>query len=588
MKPSVHSCSYLHRGGLMPLLGSTLDAHLRETSQLHAEREAVVSLHQSKRLRYAELDEEVERLARGMVALGIGRGTRVGVWSTNNLEWVLLQLATGRVGAILVTLNPAHRTLELRHALRLARVETLFLIPQFRSSNYVQMLLSLAPDADRQLPDMFHAEELPDLASVVLWDPERPMETERPARGFFTWQEVLRLGESVAAEDLEAIGRTLDPDDPINIQFTSGTTGAPKATVLTHHNLLNNAWFGAEILRLTEKDRLCVPVPFYHCFGMVLASLACFTHGACLVIPAPHFDAEATLAAIARERCTVVHGVPTMFIAMLEQSELADLDLDSLRTGIMAGAPCPPELVRRVMEELGCRDILIGYGQTETSPLSHITRPEDTPDRRVGTVGTLAPHQEVKIVDPATGAIVPRGTPGEVCLRGYHVMRGYFDQPQATREVIDEAGWLHSGDVGVMDGLGYLSITGRIKEMIIRGGENLFPAEIEALFYEHPAVEKIAVFGVSDERLGEEVGAWVQLREGEAVAAEELAEWAKGRIAHFKIPRHWRIVDGFPMTVTGKIQRFRIRELMEEELRREGAVRPPSPRSSEPSRLATT
>ncbi len=560
--------SYLHRGGLEPLLGETIDQRFRAVVGRFPERDAVVSLPQSVRLSYAALDARCERWARALLALGLEAGDRVGVWSTNNLEWVLLQLATARVGVILVTINPANRSHELEYTLRRARIQALFLIPAFKSSDYVAMLAETCPGL--RVAGNTPAEGLPELRHAILWDPGNPGSTSRPLAGLWTLSEFLAQAETVSGTAVRERAAGLDCDDPINIQFTSGTTGFPKPVVLTHHNILNNAHFVALAMRFSERDRLCVPVPFYHCFGMVLSNLACFCRGAALVIPAPHFEARATLEAVARERCTALHGVPTMFVAELELLREASWDLSSLRTGIMAGAPCPPALLRRVMEDLGCREILIAYGQTEASPVTHITRHDDSNERRVATVGTNMPHQEVKVVCPETGAVTPIGHQGEVCFRGYHVMRGYFEDEQATRSAIDDGGWLHSGDLGVMDASGYLRITGRLRDMIIRGGENIYPAEIEAFYYEHPQVAEVAVFGVADPRMGEEVAAWVQLHEGQTVSSAELREHARGKIAHFKVPRYVWVVESFPLTVTGKIQKFRMREVAERRLREEG------------------
>ena len=572
--PSVNvdatSISYVSRGGEQPLWGLTIDRFVRRVAARHAEREAIVSIPQSRRLSYCELDAAVEDLAKGLVALGAGRGTRVGVWSTDNIEWILLQIATARIGAILVNVNPAYRPTELEHALVRARVEILFLIPQFKSSRYVEMLAELCPELERPATGTVESAKLPDLQHVVIYDPDNVEATRRPAPGLLTWPEALAGGSSVSSDAIRELAQSLDPDDPINIQFTSGTTGSPKAVLLTHHNILNNAYFTAEVMRFTEEDRLCVPVPFYHCFGMVVANLACLTHGAAIVIPAPHFDAGATLEAIECERCTALHGVPTMFIAELEHDDFHRRDLSTLRTGVMAGAPCPPELVRRVIDDMGCTEILIGYGQTEASPITHLTRPGDSFERRVGTVGTSLDHQEAKIVDTSTGALVPVGVPGEVCFRGYHIMRGYYGQDEETCEAIDDAGWLHSGDLGVLDEDGYLRITGRLKDMIIRGGENIYPAEIEAFYFEHPKVSDVAVFGVPDEKLGEEVGVWIKLHEGRDATTEEFRDYARGRIAHFKVPRYVWIVDEFPVTVTGKIQKFRIRDTVQRWLSRRG------------------
>jgi fatty-acyl-CoA synthase len=583
MDPASAQRSYCHAGGQTPLLGCTVDALFREVASRHRDREAIVSVAQGRRLTYGALDAEVERAARALLALGVARGDRVGIWSTDNAEWVVLQLATARAGAVLVNINPANRVPELRHALGLARVQDVFFIPSFRTSRYAAMLAELCPDVSRLDADAFAASPkpgLPDLRRLVVFDPDDPQSRDRLQPGMLTWREFLDRGRDVPAAQVVQRQESLDPDDPVNIQFTSGTTGFPKAVVLTHHNILNNGWFIGEAMGFTERDRLCVPVPFYHCFGMVVSTLACLTHGSALVIPAPHFEAGATLAAIESERCTAIHGVPTMFIAELERPDFARYDLSSLRTGIMAGAPCPPDLMRRVIERMGCREILIGYGQTESSPVTHLTRPHDSFEKRTGTVGTNLPHQEVKVVDPSTGAVQPVGTAGEVCFRGYHVMRGYLGQPEATRRAIDEAGWLHSGDIGVMDGEGYLRITGRIKDMIIRGGEKIYPAEIEAFYFEHPAVAEIAVFGVPDPRFGEEVGAWVRLREGARADPEALREWARGRIAHYKVPRYVWLVEEFPTTVTGKVQKYRIREMVAEWMARAEASQgrlPPQP-----------
>ena len=562
--------SYVHRGGSEPLLGRTIDEHLKAIIHQFPDHDAVVSLPQKSRLTYRQLDIEIDRVSRALIGLGVAKGDRVGIWATDNLEWVLLQLATARVGAVLVNINPAYRIGELRHAMRLAQVNCLFLMPSFRSSDYAGMMKELVPESASAEPLKLRSNLLPHLRRVVVFDPFDLDRRERWARGFLTWAEFLDGAEAVPEDRLVRRAGRLDTDDPVNIQFTSGTTGFPKAVVLTHHNILNNAYFTGHAMGFTERDRLCVPLPFYHCFGMVVSNLACFTHGSCVVIPADHFEAGATLKAIQDEKCTAVHGVPTMFLAELDHPEFASFDLSSLRTGIMAGAPCPPELMKRVMHEMGCTEIIIGYGQTECSPIATLTDPRDNLERRTQTVGTPIPHQECKVVNPETGQVQPRGEPGEVCFRGYHVMRGYYGQPEETAKAIDDARWLHSGDLGIMDEDGYLAITGRIKDMIIRGGENIYPAEIEAFFYEHPDVEEIAVFGVPDEKYGEEVGAWVRLRgnggspNGDTQkTVEQLQEWARARIAHFKVPRLIWFVDTYPMTVTGKIQKNRIRDAVQ-------------------------
>jgi len=557
--------SYRHRGGDTPLLGATIPEHFAGVVAVHAQREAVVSLPQQRRLSYAQLAQEIDRLARGLLGLGFGRGDRIGIWSTNNIEWLLLQMATARIGCVLVNVNPAYRVHELEYSLKRSEVQGLFLIPSFRHSDYVAMLCELMPELRRGGPETTSA-ALPLLRRAVLYDPTQPERTARPHPGFTLWQEVLAAGEQVSVQLLEAATIALDRDDPINIQYTSGTTGFPKAVVLTHHNILNNAFFAAHAMHFSADDRLAVPVPFYHCFGMVLANLLCLSVGACEVIACEHFNAEAVLQAVHQERCTALHGVPTMFIAELEHPRFGEFDLRSLRTGIMAGAPCPPALMRRVMAEMHCAEILIGYGETEASPLTHLTSRDDGFQRRTETVGTNLPHQEAKVVDVDSGRTVPCGTVGELCFRGHHVMRGYYGDEAATRKAIDAAGWLHSGDLGTMDEDGYVRITGRLKDMIIRGGEKIFPAEIEEFLFSHPKVAQVAVFGVPDPFYGEEVMAWIQLRAGQRASEEEFKAFCQGRIAHFKIPKHIWFVAEFPTTVTGKLQKFRMQEIAREKM----------------------
>ena len=553
--------SYYRRGGTEPLLESTIPAHFAGVAEKFPESEAVVSLPQQRRLTYGELAAAVDRLARGLLGTGFGKGDRLGVWSTNNIEWQLLQMATARIGAILANINPACRTRELEYALRRSELHGVFSIPSFRSSDYAAMLTELIPELKESPPEDLRSRSLPFLRRVVLYDPAKPRRTQRLHPGLTLWQEVEDASERVSSGDLEKIAASLNPHEPINIQYTSGTTGCPKAVVLTHHNILNNAWFAARAMRFTDKDRLCIPVPFYHCFGMVLANLLCFSVGACAVIPCEHFDAGAVLQAVQDERCTAIHGVPTMFIAQLEHPQFRSFDLTSLRTGIMAGATCAPALMKRVMEEMHCREVLIGYGQTEASPLTHLTSRDDSLQRRTETVGRNLPHQEVKVVDSSTGETLPRGQVGEICFRGYHVMERYYGDREATAEAIDSEGWLHSGDLGRMDAYGYVQITGRLKEMIIRGGENIYPREIEDLIFTHPKVAQVAVFGVPDEFYGEEVMAWIKLHTGESATDEEIRLFCRERIAHFKVPRHIMFVEEFPMTVTGKIQKFRMKEI---------------------------
>ncbi|MEN8130427.1 MAG: AMP-binding protein [Pseudomonadota bacterium] len=561
--------SYCHRGGETPLLGETIPEHFAHIAEQFPEQEAVVSMHQQRRMSYREMVRGVDKLARGLLDIGFGKGARIGVWSTNNIEWLLLQMATARIGTILVNINPAYRPRELAYALQRSEVQGIFTIPSFRSSDYIAMLIELLPELKHSGPTKLNSKMFPFLQRVVIYDPAKNTETERPHRGFMLWQEVLQAGEDIEEGALDQITDSLDRDDPINIQYTSGTTGFPKAVVLTHHNILNNAWFSAQAMHLTEQDRLCVPVPFYHCFGMVLANLLSLSVGACLVLPSEHFDPLTVLQAIEAEQCTALHGVPTMFIAELEQPGFSGFNLSSLRTGIMAGAPCPPPLMKRVMEEMHCAEILIGYGETEASPLTHLTDPDDTLERRTGTVGRNLPHQEVKIVNIESGETVARGEVGEICFRGYHIMQGYYGDPETTRKALDEHGWLFSGDLGSMDAEGYVKITGRRKEMIIRGGENIYPREIEDLIFSHPKVAEVAVFGIPDEFYGEQVMAWIQLQAGSEIDADEIRDYCRERLAHFKIPKHIRFVDEFPMTVTGKLQKFRMREMALEKMQQQ-------------------
>ncbi|MEJ2141356.1 MAG: AMP-binding protein [Gammaproteobacteria bacterium] len=553
--------SYYHCGGDTQLIGQTIPEYFLSVAQQFPEQEAVVSIPQQRRLTYQALSNATDELARGLLGLGFKRGDRIGVWSTNNIEWLLIQMATARIGVILVNINPAYRPKELAYALDRSEVQGLFIIPSFRSSDYVAMLLNQVPELQGNNTEL-DSHTLPNLHRVILYDPADPMHTETPAPGFTSWQEVIQAADTISQEELEQQTQTLDRDDVINIQYTSGTTGFPKAVMLTHHNILNNAWFSAQAMHFKENDRLVVPVPFYHCFGMVLANLLCFSVGACLVISSYHFDAGKVLEAVQQEKCTAIHGVPTMFIAELEHPDFNKFDLTSLRTGIMAGAPCPPELMKRVINDMHCNEILIGYGETEASPLTHLTTRDDSFERRINTVGHNLPHQEVKIINTETGATVPLGEIGEICFRGYHIMRGYYGQAEKTTETIDEAGWLFSGDLGTMDENGYVKITGRRKEMIIRGGENIYPREIEDFIFTHPKVAEVAVFGVPDDYYGEQVAAWIELHSGETMTEDELREFCKDNIAHFKIPKYIRFVDDFPMTVTGKLQKFRMREEM--------------------------
>jgi fatty-acyl-CoA synthase len=525
--------SYAHGASAEPLLGETIGENLERTAERVPGAEALVSCHQGLRYTYAEFNHAVDRLASGMLASGLQKGDRVGVWGPNLAEWVLTQYATAKLGVVLVNINPAYRTSELQYALGQSGCRWLLATPEMKGSDFAAM----ADEVRSQLPSLER--------SVFFGTPE--------------WEEL-------ASAKVTQLPADLDFDDPINIQYTSGTTGFPKGATLTHHNILNNGHFIGELLSYSERDRVCIPVPLYHCFGMVLGNLACTTHGACIVYPAEAFEPEATLRACAEEGCTSLYGVPTMFIAELGLERFSEFELDSLRTGIMAGSPCPVEVMRRVNDEMGIDEISIAFGQTEMSPVATQVRPDDTLEHRCETVGQVMPHTEIKIVDPATGQIVPRGETGEFCARGYLVMRGYWNEPERTREAVDAGRWMHSGDLATMDEDGYVKIVGRIKDMVIRGGENIYPREIEEFLYTHPSVADVQVIGVPDQRYGEELMAWVVPRPGANLTEEEVREFCQGKIAHYKIPRYVKFVDSFPMTVTGKVQKFKMRESAIEEL----------------------
>ena len=554
--------SYAHGTTLEPLIGQTIGDHFDAQATRHGDREAVVDRQKGVRLTYHELSEVVTQLARGLLALGVQPGERVGIWSPNRWEWIVTQFGTPKIGTILVNVNPSYRLRELGYALRQSGIRTLITAPGFGPSDYLGMLHDLLGELGGG--PVSHP-DFPELKEIVVLGDKAP-------RGMRTWEELLRLGDSVPAEAVSSRQADVQFDDPVNIQYTSGTTGLPKGATLSHHNLLNNGYFIGELMRFTADDRLCIPVPFYHTFGMVLANLACVTHGATMVIPGEGFDAGQVLATVEAERCTALHGVPTMFIAELGHPEFERYDLGSLRTGLMAGSPCPVEVMRQVQSRMHMSEVEIAYGMTETSPVSTQTRADDPLELRVGTVGQVHPHVEVKIVDPATGRVVPRGTPGELVTRSYAVMLGYWQNPDATGQVIDAARWMHTGDLAVMREDGYVNIVGRIKDMIIRGGENIYPREIEEFYYTHPKVADIQVIGVPDQKYGEQVMAWIRLKPGETATQEEMRDFARGQIAHFKIPRYVKFVDAFPMTVTGKVQKYVMRQAAVKELGLEGAA----------------
>ncbi len=542
----------------MPLRGMTVGDVLDDAAGRFPEREALIVVDQGVRWGWRELRSRARSLAAGLIGLGLKPGDRVGMLAPNRAEWLTVQFGTAYAGLILVNINPAYRTQELEHALGSVGCRALIAESTFKTSDYVAMLGEILPELASSEPGELHAARLPELRLVVSLAPE-----EIP--GMLPYDQLAETDDPAVLAAVDAVASSLDFDAPINIQFTSGTTGAPKAATLTHHNIVNNAYLSAELMHFTALDRLCVPVPMYHCFGMVLGTLLCATHGATTVFPSAGFDAGAALRAIDKERCTAVHGVPTMFIAMLDEPDFAAHDLGSLRTGIMAGAPCPSQLMRRVISDMHLNEITIGYGMTETGPLSTQTWPDDPEALRVESVGRPLPHTEIKLVDGA-GNIVSRGATGELCTRGYCVMRGYWGDPERTAECIDAAGWIRSGDVATMDENDYLSIVGRTKDMLIRGGENIYPREIEDFLYTHPKVEQVEIVGVPDLRFGEEICACVRLHAGEQLTASELRDYCAGRIAHYKIPRYVQFVDEFPLTVTGKVQKFRLREQMIEEL----------------------
>jgi fatty-acyl-CoA synthase len=552
--------SYVHGASDAPLLGLTVGGALDQIAKRLPGREALVVRHQGIRWTWGELKKQTDALAAGFVALGLEPGDRVGILSPNNAEWLVVQFATAKAGLILVNINPAYRLPELEYALNKVGCKAVVMAPAFKGSDYVAMLRELAPELGSCKPGLLKATRLPDLRIVIrLGCGKTP--------GMYNYAGIPALATQADRLRLSEVSARLQFDDPINIQFTSGTTGTPKAATLTHHNIVNNAYFSARIMGFSEHDRLCVPVPMYHCFGMVLGTLLAATHGATIVFPSAGFEPGAVLEAIQAERCTALHGVPTMFIAALDHADFAKHDLTSLRTGIMAGAPCPEALMRRVMDDMHMTQVTIGYGMTETGPLSFQTAIDDPVEQRIATVGRVMPHTEVKIID-VDGRILQVGEPGELLTRGYCVMPGYWADLERTAKEIDEARWIKSGDIATLDGDGFCRIVGRIKDMVIRGGENIYPREIEEFLYTNPKIDEVEVFGVPDPKYGEEIAAWIRLHEGESASVDEIRGYCEGRLAHFKIPRYIKFVEEFPMTVTGKVQKFVMRERMAEELAR--------------------
>ena len=551
---------------------STIGDMLDLQAERFASRDAVVNFETGERFTYSEFRDEVERVARGLMALGVQKGQHVGIWSTNYTEWVLTQFATAKIGAVMVNVNPAYRTHELAYVLEQSEANALILIGRFRNSDYAAMVSEVVPELRDSRPGELRSARFPYLRNVVYIPPHSDDGAETPP-GMLSWGDMVGRHPEVSPEQLSARQAECQPGDPVNIQYTSGTTGNPKGAMLTHHNLVANAVYVGDCIELTENDRLCIPVPFYHCFGCVMGNLGCITHGSAIIIPAEHFDPLKTLQSLEQERCTALYGVPTMFIAQLDHPQFDEFDVSSLRTGIMAGSPCPIEVMRQVIDRMGAHQMTIAYGQTEHSPVITQTLTSDSIERRVSTVGKVLPGVEARVVDPETGKEVGPGVQGELQARSSMVMRGYYNMPDATESAIDGEGWLHTGDLAEVDEDGYYRITGRLKDMIIRGGENVYPREVEEFLYTHPKVSDVQVIGVPDERFGEEVMAWVMLKPGESADPEEIREFCRGRIAHFKVPRYVRVTEEFPMTVTGKIQKFRMREMAVEELGLQAASR---------------
>ncbi|SOD30626.1 fatty-acyl-CoA synthase [Variovorax sp. YR752] len=556
--------SYSRGAADRPLIEETIGAFFDEMVGKFPDKEAVVSCHQGIRHTYVELQREVNRMASALLRIGLEPGDRIGIWSHNNAEWLVTQFATAKAGLILVNINPAYRLSELEYALNKVECKALITMPSFKTTNYLEMVRSLAPELDGAVLGRLESARLPSLKTVVQIGRDT-------APGFLRFSDLLVMGDP-ADQAVEIVGARLRNTDPINIQFTSGTTGSPKGATLTHRNVLNNGFFIGEAMRLSPEDRLCIPVPLYHCFGMVVGNLAALTHGTTIVYPNDAFEPVSVLQSVQDERCTALHGVPTMFIAELDHPRFKEFDLSTLRTGVMAGSPCPIEVMKRVVSEMHMSEVTIAYGMTETSPASCQSTTDTPLEKRVSTIGKVLPHLELKVIDPISGEILPAGKVGELCTRGYSVMRGYWADAAKTAEAIDADAWMHSGDLAVIDEDGYVNIAGRIKDMVIRGGENVYPREIEEFLYRHPAIQDVQVIGVPDQKYGEELCAWVVLRNGASLSEEDLRAFCQGQIAHFKVPRYIRFVNGFPMTVTGKIQKFVMREMMKKELNLAEAV----------------
>lgn len=556
-----HARQWSYASGISdaPLLGLTIGDMFDQTAEKYPDNPALIARQQNVRLTYRELQSAANQCAKGLLQLGFKKGDRIGIWAPNRAEWCIMQFATSKIGVILVNINPSYRLNELEYVLKQSGCSAIIIAAAFKTSDYTGMLQTLAPELQQCAPGQLKAEKLPSLTTVIRIGADK-------VPGMLSWDELMTLGTPVSDEQLREHQRQQEFDDPINIQYTSGTTGFPKGATLSHHNILNNGYFVARLQGFTPDDKVCIPVPLYHCFGMVMANLGCITHGAAMVYPSEGFEPLTVLQTVQEEKCTVLYGVPTMFIAELAHPDFAKFDLTSLRTGVMAGSPCPTEVMKKVISLMHMRDVEICYGMTETSPVSTQTRLDAPLDKRVGTVGQVSPHLEVKIVDPATGQIVPTDKPGELCTRGYSVMISYWNNPEATMAAIDAAHWMHTGDLATMDAEGYVNIVGRIKDLIIRGGENVYPREVEEFLYTHPKISDVQVIGVPDPKYGEEIVAWVKLNDGAQVTPDEIQEFCKGQIAHYKVPRHILFVENFPMTVTGKIQKYLMRQQTIEEL----------------------